>query len=62
MATVGDETKKQDPSGPDILPSANGNHSSTTNGHTKSEITEASKDHGAEGEEMVEGEEDTVIY
>ena len=64
METVGDAPKKEeDPSGPDIADSdANVEPLSTRDEPAKADMHEASKDHGADGEEVVEGEEDTVIY
>ena len=60
--TVGDNTDRPEAPGPDILPATNGHDHLTTNEPGKSEVSGATDHHGAEGEEMVEGEEDTVIY
>ena len=62
METVGDSTDKPEPPGPDIPPATNGHGHPTANQLSKSEVSEAADHHGAEGEEMVEGKEDTVIY
>ena len=46
----------------DLVPPTNGHGSFHIDELVKSEASEAVDHHGAEGEEMVEGEEDTVIY
>ena len=62
LETVGDGTNKPEPPGPDTPLTTNDHGHPTTKQLEKSEASEAADHHGAEGEEMVEGEEDTVIY
>lgn len=59
---VGEDSNEQKPSERDITPITNGHDTLTTDKTNAAEASEASNHHGAEGEEMVEGEEDTVIY
>lgn len=61
MDTVGNETEK--PPEPNNSNDINADAPATTNGKGKSaEPQESSKDQGDDGGEVVEGEEDTVIY
>lgn len=62
MTVVGEDTNKDDRN-VQKSPSLTGGHGSpVTNKSKKLEPSEVANHHGAEGEEMVEGEEDTVIY
>ena len=62
MDAVGEKSVAKEPSGPDKANrSDHGRNESTDEERVKSEPQETGKDHG-DGEEVVEGEEDTVIY
>lgn len=64
--TVGAATNGEDPSSPKLSEDTNVNDTiaSMDSGEKEmpAEPSEAAKDHGDNGEELVEGEEDTVIY
>ena len=62
MTVVGEDTNKEDRN-VQKSPSLTDEHGSPdTNKSKKLELSEVANHHGAEAEEMVEGEEDTVIY
>ena len=64
--TVGATTNGEQPSSPETTEDTNINGTATSmaSGEKErpAETSEAVKDHGDNGEEVVEGEEDTVIY
>ena len=64
METVGGDANKTHPSGLDASPATNGHDDGhlDTDQSKKPGTAEPADHHGAEGEEMVEGEEDNVIY
>ena len=66
MDTVGAATNGDQPSSPKLSEDTNMKDvtASTESGEkeTPTDLPEAVKDHGDNGEEVVEGEEDTVIY
>ena len=62
VKSVGDDTNKQERFEQDIPSTINRHDPPANDEHKKTETSEAASHHGAEGEEMVEGEEDTVIY
>ena len=66
MDTVGTGTNREQPSSPKLSEDTNMNDIVGSMESEKKELpaepSEAVKDHGDNGEEVVEGEEDTVIY
>lgn len=66
MDTVGAGTNGEEPSSPKISEDTNMNDTAASMESGEKDLpaepSEAVKDHGDNGEEVVEGEEDTVIY
>ena len=64
MELVRNELENQEPSGTDIHDATTNDakHPSPTENITNTNAQEPQKDQTTEGEEVVEGEEDTVIY
>lgn len=62
VEVVGENTNEEDRPVQEIASATNGHDPHTTDERKKTAVSEAANHQGTEGEEMVEGEEDTVIY